>query len=118
VTDKEGFIKIRYPKGETVILGVYSGKGSFKTPIFSPKYERLKITLLSPTGGQGENGLYYTDGKFKMKGSLNVRPNNEGKGSSIGVEPGKEYYYSFTVPDNMVWELKIEQSNMDSWVDD
>lgn len=118
VTDKEGFIKIRYPNGETVLISEYSGKGSFQTPNFTPKYERLKITLLSPIGGQGEQGLYYTDGRFKMKGSLNVKPNNEGKGWSIDVEPGKEYYYSFTVPDSMTWQLKIEESNMDSWVDD
>lgn len=118
VTDKKGYIKIVYPDGETVLLGAYSGQGSFKTPIFIPKYKRVIITLLSPNGGQGEQGLYYPDGRFTTKGSLYVRPNNEGKGWSISVEPGKEYYFSFTVPDDMVWELKIEQSNMDSWVDD
>jgi len=118
VTDKEGFIKIKYPDGETDLLAVYSGKGSFKTPNFTPKYERLKIALLSPTGCRGEGGVYHADGKGVAWGTLTVKPNNEGRTSSVKAKPGKEYYYSFTVPDDMTWELTIEASNMDSWVDD
>lgn len=118
VTDKEGFIKIKYPDGETVLLAAYSGKGSFKTPNFTPKYERLKITLLSPTGCRGEGGVYHADGRGVAWGTLTVKPNNEGKAWSVRVEPGKEYYYTFDVPDDMTWELTIEESNMDSWVDD
>ena len=118
VTDKEGFIKIKYPDGETIIVGEYSGRGSFQTPNFTPKYDRLKITLLSPTGGRGEGGVYHANSKRGSWGTLTVRPNNEGKAWSVMIEPGKEYYYSFSVPDDMTWELTIEESNMDSWVDD
>ena len=118
VTDKDGFIKIEYPEGETVLIDSYSGTGSFKSPDIIPKYGRLIIKLVTPTGGRVEEGLYYRDGSLKTKGSYTVKPNNEGKGWSINVEPGKVYYYNLSAPDDMAWEITIEQSNMDSWMDE
>jgi hypothetical protein len=118
VTDKAGLIKLKYPNGETVSLDKFSGKGSFKTPNFVPKYQRLRITLLSLSGGSGTQGLYHSDGKGVTWGTLSVKANNQGKPWSISVESGKEYYFTFTVPNEMDWTLTIEQSNMDSWVDD
>ncbi len=118
VTDKEGYLKIKYPDGEIVKLGEYSGQGSFKTPNFTPKYQWLRITVLSPNGGRGEGGLYYSDGKGSQWGTFNIQPNNAGKPFRQPVEPGKEYYYTFTIPDDTIWKLIIEESNMDIWIEE
>jgi len=120
VTDKEGYLKIEYPDGEIVKLGEFSGQGAFKTPNFTPKYQWLRITILSPTGCRGEGGLYYSDGKGSQWGSFHVWPDNEGKLFSIRlpVQPGEEYYYTFNIQDDMVWQLTIEESNMDIWIEE
>lgn len=120
VVDKEGYLKIEYPDGEIVELGEFSGQGSFKTPNFTPKYEWLRITILSPTGCRGEGGLYYSDGKGSQWGSFHVWPDNEGKLFSIRlpVQPGEEYYYTFNIQDDMIWHLTIEESNMDIWLEE
>lgn len=120
VVDKEGYFKIEYPDGEIVKLGEFSGQGSFKTPNFTPKYEWLRITILSPTGCSGEGGLYYSDGKGSHWGTFHVWPDNEGKLFSIrlSVQPGEEYYYTFNIQDDMIWQLEIEESNMAIWIEE
>ncbi|MFC1914780.1 hypothetical protein ACFLWK_00790 [Chloroflexota bacterium] len=120
VTDTEGFLKIEYPDGVIVKLGEFSGQGSFKTPIFSPKYEWLRITILSPTGCQGEGGLYYSDGKGSHYGTFHVWPDIDGKLFSmrLSVRPGEEYYYGFNIQDDMIWQLTIEESNMGWWIEE
>ena len=116
VTDKEGLIKIQYPDGETVLLGDFSGTGSFKTPTFRPKYERLKITWTPSSEGRYQFGVYKLDGRMVMSGSEPVNANKE-RVANVNVEPEQEYYFSITVPDNMNWTLKIEESNLPSWAD-
>lgn len=118
VTDKEGYLKILYPDGEIVKLGEFSGQGSFKTPNFTPKYKWLRITILSPNGGRGEGGLYYSDGKGSQWGTCNIQSDNEGKPFRLPVQPGKEYYYTFTIPDDTIWKLIIEESNMGIWIEE
>lgn len=118
VADKEGYLKIRYPDGEIAKLGSFSGQGSFKTPLFTPKYKWLRITILSPEGCMGEGGLYYSSGQGSQWGTLNIQPNNGGKPVRMPVQPGKEYYYTFKIPEDINWQLIIEESNMDTWIEE
>ena len=117
VTDKEGLIKLQYPEGETTVLATFSNTGSFKTPTFRPKYERLKITWKPSSEGRYQFGLYKSDGRMVMSGSESVNANKE-RVANVNVEPEQEYYFSITVPDDMNWTLKIEESNLPSWADE
>lgn len=120
VTDKEGYLKILYPDGEIVEIGEFSGQGSFKTPNFTPKYEWLRITVTSQSGASGNGGLYYSDGRGAQWGTFHVYPSSENKDFRLRlpVQPGEEYYYTFTISDNMDWRLTIEESNMDIWIEE
>ena len=111
VTDKQGFLKILYPEGEIHSILSHSAKGSFDTPVFTPQYEYLIVTISSLTGGKGEGGLYSSDGKLSYGGTLIVQPDGEGKPHMIHVNPGDEYYYSISVPDEMDWSITIEETN-------
>ena len=117
IVDSAGLLKLKYPDGKIVKLGEYSGHGSFKTPNFTPQYKWLRITFLSPTGASGQGGLYYSDGKGSQWGTFNVKANYD-KPMRLPVQPGKEYYYTFTIPDNVSWKLTIEESNMDIWIEE
>jgi len=120
VVDKEGYLKLEYPDGEILELGVFSGQGSFRTPNFTPNHKWLRITILSPTGCMGEGGLYYSDGRGSQWGTFHVWPDSEDKlfSNRLSVQPGAEYYYTFNIQDDMVWQLKIEESNMDTWIEE
>ena len=118
IVDKEGYLEIEYPDGEIVKLGEFSGQGSFRTPKFIPKYEWLRITITSTTGCYGEGGLYHSNGQGAQWGTFNVASNHEGTPRRLHVEPGKEYYYTFSISDDMVWHLIIEESNMDIWLEE
>lgn len=118
IVDKEGYLKIEYPDGEIAPLFEFSGQGSFQAPNFTPKYEWLRITITSSTGCNGEGGLYYSDGRGSQWGTFNVKAGIEGTPRRMRVQPGEEYYYMFTISDNMDWQLVIEESNMGLWLEE
>jgi len=117
VVDSNGLLKLKYPDGKIVKLGGYSGHGSFRSPNFTPQYDWLRITIVSPTGCSGQGGLYYADGKGSQWGTFNVAANYD-RPRRLPVQPGKEYYYAFTIPDDQSWTLTIEESNMDMWAEE
>lgn len=111
VVDKEDLTKLKYPEGETKLIGTWSGKGPFTTPLFTVSYDRLKTSWIGNPYGRFEYVLYNEDGT--QVGSLRGSAEPDRKiHSGSPTKPGNRYYIEIIAPEEMQWTFWVEETNL------
>lgn len=111
VVDKEGLMKLKYPEGETKLIGTWSGKGPFTTPLFTVSYDRLKTSWIGTPSGRFEYVLYREDDAKSGSTSMSAYPDRKIH-SGQSVKSGNRYYIEIMAPVDMQWTFWVEETNL------